>query len=197
MNKLRVAIIEDEIPAARLLRSLVARLRPAWEIEVLPGSVEEAAQWFAGNPDPDLLFLDIQLADGTSFDLLSLVRPSSAVIFTTAYDEYAVRAFSVNSIDYILKPVDEERLAEAIARYETLRGRILRPDDYLETLLDALHRREKRFRTPVLLKESINQSFLKISRYVHGSSASARKCKTYRTFLILKLLIIKCNMIYL
>ncbi len=151
MNKLRVAIIEDEIPAARLLRSLVARLRPAWEIEVLPGSVEEAAQWFAGNPDPDLLFLDIQLADGTSFDLLSLVRPSSAVIFTTAYDEYAVRAFSVNSIDYILKPVDEERLAEAIARYETLRGRILRPDDYLETLLDALQRREKRFRTRFLI----------------------------------------------
>ena len=151
MNKLRVAIIEDEIPAARLLRSLVARLRPAWEIEVLPGSVEEAVQWFAGNPDPDLLFLDIQLADGTSFDLLSQVRPSSAVIFTTAYDEYAVRAFSVNSIDYILKPVDEERLAEAIARYESLRGRMLPPDDYLDTLLEALQRREKRFRTRFLI----------------------------------------------
>lgn len=151
MNKLRVAIIEDEIPAARLLRSLVARLRPAWEIEVLPGSVEEAAQWFAGNPDPDLLFLDIQLADGTSFDLLSQVRPSSAVIFTTAYDEYAVRAFSVNSIDYILKPVDEERLAEAIARYESLRGRMLPLDDYLDTLLEALQRREKRFRTRFLI----------------------------------------------
>ncbi len=151
MNKLRVAIIEDEIPAARLLRSLVVRLRPAWEIEVLPGSVEESAQWFAGNPDPDLLFLDIQLADGTSFDLLSQVRPSSAVIFTTAYDEYAVRAFSVNSIDYILKPVDEERLAEAIARYESLRGRMLPPDDYLDTLLEALQRREKRFRTRFLI----------------------------------------------
>ena len=73
------------------------------------------------------------------------------MIFTTAYDEYAVRAFSVNSIDYILKPVDEERLAEAIDRYETLRERILRPDDYLETLLDALQRREKRFRTRFLI----------------------------------------------
>lgn len=151
MNKLRVAIIEDEIPAARLLRSLVARLRPAWEIEVLPGSVEEAAQWFAANRHPDLLFLDIQLADGTSFELLSQARPSSAVVFTTAYDEYAVRAFSVSSIDYILKPVDEERLAEAIARYEELRGRMLPPDDYLETLLDALQRREKRFRTRFLI----------------------------------------------
>lgn len=151
MNKLRVAIVEDEIPAARLLRTLLARLRPAWEILVLPGSVEESVQWFAANPHPDLLFLDIQLADGTSFELLSQARPSSAVIFATAYDEYAVRAFSVNSIDYILKPVDEERLAEAISRFEALRGRMLPPDDYLETLLDALQRREKRFRTRFLI----------------------------------------------
>ena len=143
MNRLRVAIVEDEIPAARLLRTLIARLRPAWEIEVLPGSVEEAVQWFAANRHPDLLFLDIQLADGTSFELLSQARPSSAVVFTTA--------FSVSSIDYILKPVDEERLAEAIARYEELRGRMLPPDDYLETLLDALQRREKRFRTRFLI----------------------------------------------
>lgn len=151
MNKLRVAIVEDEIPAARLLRTLLARLRPAWEIIVLPGSVEESVQWFAANPHPDLLFLDIQLADDTSFELLSQARPSSAVIFATAYDEYAVRAFSVNSIDYILKPVDEERLAEAISRFEALRGRMLPPDDYLETLLDALQRREKRFRTRFLI----------------------------------------------
>ena len=151
MNKLRAAIVEDEIPAARLLRTLLARLRPAWEILVLPGSVEESVQWFAANPHPDLLFLDIQLADGTSFELLSQARPSSAVIFATAYDEYAVRAFSVNSIDYILKPVDEERLAEAISRFEALRGRMLPPDDYLETLLDALQRREKRFRTRFLI----------------------------------------------
>lgn len=151
MNRLRIAIVEDEIPAARLLRTLIARLRPTWEINVLPGSVEEAIQWFASNRHPDLLFLDIQLADGTSFELLSQARPSSAVIFTTAYDEYAVRAFSVNSIDYILKPIDEERLAEAITRYETLRERALPPDDYLETLLEALQRREKRFRTRFLI----------------------------------------------
>ena len=137
MNRFRVAIIEDEVPAARLLRSLVAGLRPQWEIEVLPGSVDEAAAWFAVNDHPDLLFLDIRLSDGTSFDLLSKVRPASAVIFTTAYDEYAIRAFSVNSIDYLLKPVDKERLADAITKYENL-TRIQRPDDYLPMLLDAL-----------------------------------------------------------
>ena len=150
MNRFRVAIIEDEVPAARLLRSLVAGLRPQWEIEVLPGSVDEAAAWFAVNDHPDLLFLDIRLSDGTSFDLLSKVRPASAVIFTTAYDEYAIRAFSVNSIDYLLKPVDKERLADAITKYENL-TRIQRPDDYLPMLLDALQSREKKYRTRFLI----------------------------------------------
>ncbi|MEG1759337.1 MAG: response regulator, partial [Alistipes sp.] len=68
MNKLRIVIIEDEIPAARLLCSMVSRLRPTWEITALPGSVEEAVAWFATNPHPDLIFLDIQLSDGNSFD---------------------------------------------------------------------------------------------------------------------------------
>ena len=140
MNRFRVAIIEDEVPAARLLRSLVAGLRPQWEIEVLPGSVDEAAAWFAVNDHPDLLFLDIRLSDGTSFDLLSKVRPASAVIFTTAYDEYAIRAFSVNSIDYLLKPVDKERLADAGA--SARRRRAVR---------DALQSREKKYRTRFLI----------------------------------------------
>lgn len=115
------------------------------------GNVEEAVQWFAANRHPDLLFLDIQLADGTSFDLLSQARPSSSVIFTTAYDEYAVRAFSVNSIDYILKPVDENRLMESIERFETYRERSMPDNGYLETLLDVLQKREKRFRTRFLI----------------------------------------------
>lgn len=151
-SQLHVAIIEDEVPAARLLHALVAKLRPAWKITLLPGEVEAAAAWLAANPHPDLLLLDIQLSDGTSFELLSKARPASAVIFTTAYDEYAVRAFSVNSIDYILKPVDEQRLAEAIGKFEMQYcSRVPRPEDYLDTLLDALQRREKRYRTRFLI----------------------------------------------
>lgn len=151
MNKIHAAIVEDEVPAARLLYSLVSRMRPEWKVTVLPGNVEDAVQWFASNDHPDLLFLDIQLSDGTSFELLSQVRPSSAVIFTTAFDEYAIRAFSVNSIDYILKPVDEQRLAEAIGKYETLTGMHSRPGDYLDTLLDALQSNGKRYRTRFLI----------------------------------------------
>ena len=104
MNKLNAIIIEDEVPAARLLHSMITRLRPQWTLTIIPGSVDEAVAWFKDNPQPDLIFLDIQLADGNAFDFLSAVHPSSIIIFTTAYDQYAIRAFTVNSIDYILKP---------------------------------------------------------------------------------------------
>ena len=123
MSKLTAAIIEDEVPAARLLSSIITRLRPDWEVTVLPGSVEEAIIWFRTHSHPDILFLDIQLSDGNSFDFLSAAQPSSLIIFTTAYDQYAIRAFTVNSIDYILKPVDEKRLLDAIVKYETLKGK--------------------------------------------------------------------------
>ena len=106
MNKINVAIIEDEIPAARLLHSMVSGLRPQWELTLIPGSVDEAVAWFDEHPHPDLIFLDIHLADGNAFDFLSAAHPSSVIIFTTAYDQYAIRAFTVNSIDYILKPID-------------------------------------------------------------------------------------------
>lgn len=162
MNKTRIAIVEDEVPAARLLHTLIAKLRPEWELIVLPGNVEEAAAWFASNRHPDLLFLDIQLSDGTSFDLLSQVKPDSLVIFTTAYDEYALRAFSVNSIDYILKPIDEKRLAEAITKFETQNRSMPRPEDYIDTLLDALQRREKRFRTRFLITTTTRYRTLQV-----------------------------------
>lgn len=149
---MKVAILEDEIPAARLLHTLIRRLRPDWEITVLPGSIEEAVRWFHSNPHPDLLFLDIQLSDGNSFDFLMTTHPTSVIIFTTAYDQYAIRAFSVNSIDYLLKPIDEKRLLEAITKYESLIGKQLRqPDDYLNVILDSLQRREKRYRTRFLI----------------------------------------------
>lgn len=152
MNKLNVVIIEDEVPAARLLHMMIGRLRPEWNVTVIPGSIEEAVEWFAVHTHPDIIFLDIQLSDGNSFDFISRVRPASIIIFTTAYDEYAVRAFSVNSIDYLLKPIDEERLLEAIEKYEALIGNKRdASDEYLDLILDSLQRREKRYRTRFLV----------------------------------------------
>lgn len=120
MSKIKAAIIEDEIPAARLLCDTLSALRPDWEVQLLPGNIEEAVEWFARHPHPDILFLDIQLTDGNSFLFIEQARPESMIVFTTAYDEYAVRAFTVNSIDYLLKPIHEERLLQAIRRFEGL-----------------------------------------------------------------------------
>ena len=151
MSKLTAAIIEDEVPAARLLSSIITRLRPDWEVTVLPGSVEDAIAWFKTHPHPDILFLDIQLSDGNSFDFLTAVQPSSLIIFTTAYDQYAIRAFTVNSIDYILKPVDEKRLLNAIVKYETLKGKDYKQENYIGDLIQSLQKQEKSYRTRFLI----------------------------------------------
>lgn len=152
MSKLNIVIVEDEVPAARLLSSSIKRLRPDWKVIALLGSVEESINWFQTHSHPDLLFLDIQLSDGNSFDFLSVVRPSSPIIFTTAYDQYAIRAFTVNSIDYILKPADEQRLLDAIIKFETLRGTVSnKPEEQLDLLLQSLHKSEKSYRTRILI----------------------------------------------
>lgn len=113
---LNIIIIEDEKPAARLLERKVEKL--GLRVTKLLHSVEESITWFQNNLHPDLIFLDIQLSDGLSFELFEQIDIKSAVIFTTAYDEYALRAFKLNSIDYLLKPIDEEELSVAILKFK-------------------------------------------------------------------------------
>ncbi len=154
MNKMIVGIIEDELPAARLLGHMLKEIRPGWEVITLPGNVEESVEWFAGHPHPDILFLDIHLADGDSFEFLEQARPSSLIIFTTAYDEYALKAFSVNSIDYLLKPIQRERLEDAIAKFENLSPpdkTPLFPHDQLRELISQFANPDKVFRTRFLI----------------------------------------------
>lgn len=109
-------IIEDEKPAARLLLRKLEKINV--KAEVMLHSVEEALNWFSQNEHPDLIFLDIQLSDGLSFEIFEKTDIKSAVIFTTAYDEYALRAFKLNSIDYLLKPIDEDDLELAVSKFK-------------------------------------------------------------------------------
>ncbi|WP_269227611.1 LytR/AlgR family response regulator transcription factor [Flavobacterium eburneipallidum] len=109
-------IIEDEKPAARLLQRKLEKLQI--EVGVMLHSVEESIEWFSKNEHPDLIFLDIQLSDGLSFEIFEKIDIKSAVIFTTAYDEYALKAFKLNSIDYLLKPIDEDDLETAISKFK-------------------------------------------------------------------------------
>ena len=114
---MNIIIIEDEKPAARLLQRKLSKINI--EVQTLLHSVEEAIAWFQNNDHPDLIFLDIQLSDGLSFEIFEKVTIKSAVIFTTAYDEYALKAFKLNSIDYLLKPIDESDLETAVLKFQS------------------------------------------------------------------------------
>lgn len=112
---MKTIIIEDEKPAARLLQRKLGKMNVI--AETMLHSVAEAIEWFSQNSHPDLIFLDIQLSDGLSFEIFEKISIKSAVIFTTAYDEYALKAFKLNSIDYLLKPIDEEDLEIAVRKF--------------------------------------------------------------------------------
>ena len=113
---MKAIIIEDEKPAARRLGRLLDELNV--DTAAMLHSVEESIRWFQDNPHPDLIFLDIQLSDGLSFEIFEHVEVKSPIVFTTAYDEYALQAFKLNSIDYLLKPIDDEELEAAVRQYE-------------------------------------------------------------------------------
>ena len=120
----KVLIIEDETAAAVNLQAILCKVLPQHEVITILESVEEAVEFFEdeSQPSPDLVFLDIHLADGESFRIFDKVEITSPIIFTTAYDEYALRAFKVNSIDYILKPIKEDDLKRAIEKLSLLSG---------------------------------------------------------------------------
>ncbi len=113
---MKVIIIEDEKPAARRLGRMLNEL--SIEPLTMLHSVEEALNWFVNNEHPDLIFLDIQLSDGLSFEIFDEVEIKSAIIFTTAYDEYALKAFKLNSVDYLLKPIDSDELEYAVQKFK-------------------------------------------------------------------------------
>ena len=114
---MKVIIIEDEKPSARRLQRMLKALDI--QADTLLHSVKESINWFENNDHPDLIFLDIQLSDGLSFEIFDAVEITSPIIFTTAYDEYALQAFKLNSIDYLLKPIDGEELKLAVNKYKS------------------------------------------------------------------------------
>lgn len=131
-------IIEDEkIAAERLSRMILSVDREILVTDVLQ-SVEQSVQYLKQHPVPELIFMDIQLADGLSFEIFEQIEVNAPVIFTTAYNEYAIKAFKVNSIDYLLKPIDLNELTFAIKKYKTQKSSIPINDQVLATLAKAL-----------------------------------------------------------
>jgi len=140
----KVLIIEDEQPAAKRLEKLLSEISSGFEIMQLCDSIESSVQFFKSGNMPDLVMLDVQLGDGLSFDIFKQVDISCPVIFTTAYDEYAIKAFELNSIDYLLKPISKEKLERSIEKFRKLTHQVV-PADWkiLASLLDKGKREYK------------------------------------------------------
>lgn len=157
---LRVLLIEDEPLAARRLTALLREVAPEATVVGQTESVRETVRWLdenraANRPSPDLLLLDIQLADGLSFELFQKTHVETPVIFTTAYDEYALRAFKVNSVDYLLKPIEKEELAAALDKFRRTQGQATAPNvtEQLNKMLEAYGVKPVQHRSRFLLKQ--------------------------------------------
>ncbi len=118
---IEVLILEDEIKAAKELKALIEQLRGDIRVCALLQSVKEAITWFAGNPAPGLILSDIQLSDGLCFEIFRTVKVEAPVIFCTAYDKYALAAFESNSIDYLLKPIEKDKLEKSLEKFDRLK----------------------------------------------------------------------------
>ena len=142
---MKVVIIEDEAFAALRLKKMIHAFNPDIKILAELESVAESVKWFKSNPEPDLIFLDIHLEDDLSFAIFDQVNISSPVIFTTAFDEYAIKAFKLKSIDYLLKPIVHEELAAALKKYEQYSG--LHPNAVdLQSLYNLLTNKDNKYR---------------------------------------------------
>jgi DNA-binding LytR/AlgR family response regulator len=149
---MNILIIEDEPQAAQWLETLVGRIMPGVVVLDKIDTVTKAVKWIKANLPADLILMDIQLADGISFQIFEQCDVKSPVIFTTAYDEYALKAFKVNSIDYILKPVDEEELKIALKKYHGLTSAGNPSNVTIEALGRALQLLTRKYKTRFVIK---------------------------------------------
>ena len=148
---MRVLIIEDEPQAAARLTSLVQELQPSWSIVATLDSVKRSVAWLKQNAC-DLILMDIQLADGLGFEVFDQVEVKTPVIFTTAYNEYALKAFKVNSIDYLLKPIDKDELVMALKKYSSLTGKLPVQDKMIESIGLAMQMLTKKYKERFVIK---------------------------------------------
>lgn len=162
---MKVLIIEDEVIAANRLKELLYRLDEQIQVLAAIETVEDSIRWLSGHSAPDLIFMDIQLDDGICFEIFEAIQVDVPVIFTTAYDQYAIRAFKVNSVDYLLKPISKEAIAAAVEKFRSHFS--LKPGVYKEKIND-LHRQ--------LVKSHKTRFFVKIGTHFQSVSTKDIGC---------------------
>lgn len=156
---MKVVIVEDEQLAAEKLMKLLQTVQAEVIILAVLESVEDAVNWFASNPSPDLVFMDIQLDDGISFEIFDAVEINAPIIFTTAFDEYAIRAFKVNSIDYLLKPIGEQALTAALEKF----NRLFRPGDLEGKITKVMEQFSKKYKSRFFVKVGTRYQSIPVS----------------------------------
>lgn len=157
---MKAIIIEDEQSAADNLRFLLQSAAPDIHILETIETVSDAITFFKENKAYDLVFMDIHLADGNSFEIIKEVEPIAPIIFTTAYDQYAIQAFKVNSIDYLLKPIRETELENALRKFKDKHRKTLVSTQQIEALMSLIHAPKKTFRSSFLVQKK--ESFIPI-----------------------------------
>lgn len=155
---IQVLIVEDEQPAAKRLMKLISEITPDFEIIQICDSIETTVNYLRNKTVPDLIFLDVQLGDGISFEIFNQIQISCPVIFTTAYDEYVFRAFELNSIDYLLKPIHKEELERSIEKYRKLNQK-----QDLQWITSLINTENKNYKQRFLVSSGANLISIKTS----------------------------------
>lgn len=149
---MNVVIIEDEQPASEMLVDMLKEYDPSINVLTCLESVKGAVSWLTSHPVPDLIFCDIHLADGNSFEIFNQIQVKTPLIFTTAYNQYAIQAFKVNSIDYLLKPFDKQSLANSLQKYQELKKSTAPNLAELQQLMEQMQSKSQNYKSRFLVK---------------------------------------------
>lgn len=187
---MKILIIEDESRAANQLQNMLATCDFSYELLNIIDSIEDAVSWFQTNKMPDLVFMDIQLADGLSFEIFQKVEVEAPIIFTTAFDQYAIQAFKVNSIDYLLKPIQKDDLQVALQKFEKSNQKSTVEPAILKQLLASIQiqteTKNTSKRSGLLVKEGAGFVQMKISDllYVYSEDSITFGVTTSKRYII-------------
>jgi two-component system response regulator LytT len=157
---MKILVIEDEMPAAKRLTRLILEVEPSAQVIAQLDSVEDSVEFFQSGVQVDLILMDIQLADGISFDIFQKVKVPAPVIFTTAYDHFALKAFKVNSVDYLLKPVEAADLKSAVEKFKSLHARENVMSHDLTELLKTIQEKRSEYKKRFLVKTAGRLAFI-------------------------------------
>jgi DNA-binding LytR/AlgR family response regulator len=160
---MKVLIIEDEKPAIESLVEELLQIDESFEVTGTCDSVQESIQWLGHHPQPDIIFMDIQLSDGLSFNIFKSCTVTCPIVFTTAYDKYLTQAFDYNSIDYLLKPINPEKLKNAIRKYKNLQNYFVNNHS---ALLDYLNNHDKK-KSRILVKRGMEFQAIRVEEVVY------------------------------